>query len=821
MNYSLTHIPYLPGYPAYFAFDESNAEQFHQHSGLELIWLTAGRLKVTINRQDYDLNDNDLLLINHLELHRIIPQVPDTHFIQVHLDSLFLSKYHPDYYDLHFDVRSFRNSEDNQKAYDIIRILLSRLFNSIYHSNHQGHQEVIQLLDYLTSRFTRPAHQKDPDNPSSSHDVNIVRQISNQVERDFKGKITLNQIAREQHYNSSYLSDIFRKNMGLTFKTYLEKIRIRYSLYLLQSQNASIMNIALSSGFSDEKSYYKAIKHEFDATPLQVKRRWQETSAPGGAPSMEAAHEAKIQDYASQLIESSMLEENTRQISMIKDIQFEGYKLKPVWSKLMNIGSANTLLNQNIRDQITEMKEDIPIEFIRFEGIFNQEMDIIQKDQDRLKFNWKFVNHILDYLQDIEVKPFICLSYMPLPFASKSTSFFNYQGNTSPPKEMSQWLALVQSFITNCINRYGLDSVSTWYVQIWTEFPVYGIHWSGTLEQYFELYRQTALLIKGISPLIKVGPAAENFHTNEQLSERLLEFCRDHDVPIDFYSCNIYHNRINFTVWGERSSADPVDIQSIPFQYESKNHTKHVLARSHRMLRTHYPEDVEFIVTRWNLSWDVTNSLHDTAFMATFIIDNMLDESAASARAIGFLSASDLLYEWDIKNTPFYGGTGLINTEGIKKSAYYAFVFLSKLGGMVTAKGKNYIMTRQGDNIQILVYNHTYLNQLYVRSEQQEQQIYHNFEESSDLSVDIHLQNIYGTYKYKQYSLNRDHGSAYDEWVRMGEYVDLNDEETEYLKNISRPALRIRQVTLTGDFQLSLHVPVHGIECLTLNKLYN
>lgn len=832
MNHTLTHIPYLLGCPAYFSFNNISTEQIHQHTGLELIWVTKGKLKATLSMissqdtQDYSLQTNDLLLINHLEPHRIIPLESDTQFIEVHLDSLFIARSCPDFYNLYFDVRSFRNSIDNQNSYDIIRTLISQLFHAIYTTHEQGYNEVVTLIRYLTSHFTSSSLQNNGVFPQPNND--IVHQMLNVVELDYKGKLTLNEIAQAQHYNSSYLSDIFRRNIGIPFKTYLEQIRIRYSLYLLQSQHTSIVDIALSSGFSDEKSYYKAIRQQFGVTPLQLRKQWKEliaiqvnSSEPLSGSAVGDINMNALTSYAAKTIATEMLDVNTLRMTVVKDIDSEGAQLHPIWNKMMNIGSANTLLNQNMRDQIKEMTEDIPIEYIRFEGIFNQEMDVLQKDKKGFKFNWRFVNQVLDYLREIEVKPFICLSYMPLPFASKSTSFFNYQGNTSPPKEMSQWLSLVQSFMTNCINRYGLEQVSTWYFQIWTEFPVNDIHWSGTLEQYFELYRQTSLLIKGISPSIKVGPAAENFHTHDQPSERLLEFCQSHEVPIDFYCCNIYHNRIDFLKWREHTSTNPVDLQSIPFQYEAKNHTKQRLMKTHQMLRKHYGEEVQCVVTRWNLSWDVTNPLHDTAFMATFIIDNMLDESIQRVNAIGFLSASDILYEWDMKNTPFYGGTGLINTEGIKKSAYYAFVFLSKLGGTVIAREKYYIITRKGDNIQVLLYNHTYLNQLYERGEQEERQLYNLFEDTSDICVDLQLNNLFGTYKCKQYSLNREHGSAYDGWVRMGEYIDLNEEETDYLKHISRPKLQIKQVTLQGEFQISVDVPVHGIECLTLKKLYN
>ncbi|MNO22493.1 Beta-xylosidase [compost metagenome] len=820
MKNSFIHIPYLQGCPVHFRINDYNSEELHQHSGLEIIWLLHGKLKITVKQNDYLLLENDLILINHFEPHQIVPKASDAYFIQLHIDSLFINKYNHDFYSMLYDLKSFKNSEDNQKPYDVIRILFSQLITRKYSHTVEINSDVLRLLGYLTLRFSKSLSLTEPENSFFYKNSNIVQQMLDRVEQDFKGKLTLSEIALEQHYNSSYLSDQFRKIVGVTFKAYLEEIRIRYSLFLLQHQEASISNVALASGFSDEKSYYKAIKNKFSLTPLQLRKKYQ-VQYDEEIYLINHLNVELINHYAAIPIEPRMIEDNTIQMTIVKDIQTERYELKQAWNKIINIGSANTLLNQNIRDQIKEIHEEIQIEYLRFEGVFNQEMDVVQKEREGFKFNWKFINNILDYLVDIGVKPFICLSYMPPLFASKSTSFFNYQGNTSPPKEMSQWLSLVQSFMMNCMNRYSHNIVSEWYFQIWTEFPVHDIHWSGTLEQYLELYKQTALLIKGISPTLKVGPAAENFHTEEHISEKLLEYCEKNEIPIDFYSCNIYHNRIKFKEWLERSITDPIDIKLIPFQYEEKNHTKNLLEKMHRMLKSNYKKDIEFIVTRWNFSWDVTNFLHDTAFMATFIIDNMLDKSVSLTNAIGYLSASDILYEWDIKNTPFFGGTGLINTEGIKKSAYYAFVFLSKLGSTVFAKGKNYIMTRQGEDIQILVYNHTYPDQLFMRGEKAEKISYDIFEESSDLLLNIHLKNIYGTYKCKQYSMNRHNGSAYDEWIRMGEYVDLNHEETDYLKNISRPSLKLKQLTLQGDLHLALHVPVHGVECILLNKFYN
>lgn len=127
MKYSVIQIPYLPGCPIHVKVNDTNSEELHRHSGLEIIWLFTGKLKVTIGQNDYHLHENNLLLINHFESHRVVPQALNTRFIQLHVDSLFIFKHNHDFYNLNYDLKSIKNSEDNQHPYDVVRILFSRL----------------------------------------------------------------------------------------------------------------------------------------------------------------------------------------------------------------------------------------------------------------------------------------------------------------------------------------------------------------------------------------------------------------------------------------------------------------------------------------------------------------------------------------------------------------------------------------------------------------------------------------------------------------------------------------------------------------------
>nr|WP_304215108.1 helix-turn-helix domain-containing protein [Fredinandcohnia onubensis] len=821
MKPSIELIKFSPGCPFSFKVNSKN-NYFHKHAGLEIIWVIDGKIKITVNKINYFLERNDLMLINHFESHQIQTENKNANILHFNIDSLFLYSQNPQFYDLLFDVKSFKNSKENQQPFDVIRSLLSYMcLADRKTSNIQT--SFLKLVDYLTSRFSNKI-SLTINQERLVGEGSIIKNILNKVETDFKGKMTLNDIAHEQHYNSSYLSDLFKKNVGITFKSYLDETRLRYSLNLLLQWDMSITEVSLLSGFSDDKSFYKVFKRKFSKTPLQFREQYKNKSVWENAfDGVDAILSSNLlQYYLSIPIKESVIEHKISEESIEVDVNNNGAELKRVWNKIVNIGSASSLLIQNVQDQLRDMQADIKFEFVRFEGIFNQEMEVLQIEEGGFKYNWKFVNNILDYLVGINTKPFISLSYMPQLLACSDANVFNYRSNTSPPKEMSQWLSLVQSFLMNCINHFGYKEVSKWYFQVWTEFPYNRSHWNGTFHEYLEFYKQTALLIKGLSKNFKVGPASENYYSEGNLlSEKLLEYCKKHNVPIDFYACNIYHNQI---INLDKINANFIDYKGILFQYEGQNYTKQRIEKSQKLLRNHFNEDTEYIITRWNFSWDVHNYLHDTAFMSTFIIENMLHSSSSLTSAIGFLSASDILYEWSINNHPFYGGSGLVNTEGVKKAAYYAFVLLEKLGSEVIKKGSNYIVTKNGEEIQILVYNHAYPNQIYCQGDDQLKdpyQRYDCFEEKNSLQVNVELNNIYGTYRCRRYQLNRDHGSAFDDWVRLGGVIDMGQEEISYLKRKSYPNLNVNQIICEGSYQISVQVPVHGLECIVFQKVFH
>ncbi len=118
-----------------------------------------------------------------------------------------------------------------------------------------------------------------------------------------------------------------------------------------------------------------------------------------------------------------------------------------------------------------------------------------------------------------------------------------------PPKDFGKWADICCAIIRH-YNEGWADGFryKIRYWEVWNEPENQPAMWTGTDDQYFQLYEVTAKAIKARWPDLKVGGPSLGY-TGEfkngqfQASDFLLRFlrhCRDHQVPLDFFSWHRY-----------------------------------------------------------------------------------------------------------------------------------------------------------------------------------------------------------------------------------------------------------------------------------------
>ncbi len=91
------------------------------------------------------------------------------------------------------------------------------------------------------------------------------------INANFSTKINLEEIAGQIHVNTSYLSYLFKVEMGLSFTEYVNTLRINMAKNLLMKTNMSIIDISLQSGFSDQSYFTKVFKKIEVCTPKEYR----------------------------------------------------------------------------------------------------------------------------------------------------------------------------------------------------------------------------------------------------------------------------------------------------------------------------------------------------------------------------------------------------------------------------------------------------------------------------------------------------------------------------------------------------------------------
>ncbi len=101
----------------------------------------------------------------------------------------------------------------------------------------------------------------------------LVRRIRVFIEQNYTTPISLESIASAFHFNSSYLTKIFKKYMGETPLKYIIDLRIERAKKLMESQpDLNIKDICTMAGYYDQHYFSRIFKNITGCTPSEYRR---------------------------------------------------------------------------------------------------------------------------------------------------------------------------------------------------------------------------------------------------------------------------------------------------------------------------------------------------------------------------------------------------------------------------------------------------------------------------------------------------------------------------------------------------------------------
>jgi len=807
----------------------------HWHDELEIIYILDGSIKLNVAGEVYAMNKEDIAVVNSKEVHFFQNEGRNNSLLVIQFSMDVLKGFDKNLERVKFRCNSsFLTDNRYAPSYEIIKTCLARIFWEIRNRNiaylFQIHSQINTIITGLYRDFPYIIMGQESID-INNEDLKRMDRIFSYVEQHFMKPISIRDIANKEYLSVYYLSHLFKERVGISFGKYVTIKRFESAKKQLLATNKSISEVATDCGFKNVKSFYSIFKEREKCTPLEYR-----DSKKGNK---QGKNEDSIQDNnAYNFNKAGYLDiDNTSalnslyarlgvpdnyyskggslEMSILKvNANQNGESFVPFWKKCVCAGRAGEGMRQDWRQQLNELQSEIGFEYIRFHGIFHEDMMVYSEREDGTPvYNWQYIDNLFDYLLGRNIRPLLELGFMPYALASGKDTVFWWKGNVTPPRDYNKWGELICELVRHCINRYGINEILMWYFEVWNEPDQIRSFWYGTREEYFKLYEYTVNAIKSVDSRLKVGgPATAASHGKKApwLVE-FLEFCEDKKLPVDFISTHPYPS-----LW-------PLDDKgNCVMAYREVDSTYNDLVEIRKTLENSAYRNAEIHLTEWNSSPSPRDMVHDTAFMAPFIIKNNL-QCIGLADSLGFWAFTDIFEEGGAGESIFHGGFGLINVQGLKKPAYYGYWFLSKLGNEKLASGENYFITRGSGKIQVLMWNYCHYNEKFSngdRSELTEHHRYNIFKEKSEISFDLSIEGVEGKYRVIDYVLDREHGSVFDEWLRNGAPANPTGEELAILNKKSGPEGKISVADCNGSFSRAITVKPHGVVFIELQKMY-
>jgi len=442
-----------------------------------------------------------------------------------------------------------------------------------------------------------------------------------------------------------------------------------------------------------------------------------------------------------------------------------------MFNECVGAGRANEGLRADWQQQLAYVKKECGFKYIRMHGLLSDDMAVYREDNHgNPEYNYQYIDPLFDFLHSIGIKPFVELGFMPSALASGNQTIFWWKGNVTPPKDYKKWEDFIRNLTEHFTERYGTEEVKTWYFEVWNEPNLSPGFWTGTQDEYFKLYQYSVKAIKSVNPHYKVGGPAT---AGAAWVPEMISFCTKNNLPLDFISTHAYGVKQGFLdEYGNSGtvlSKDPMGVSG-----DVLNSRKQIAGSSMPKLELHY--------TEWSSSYTPSDPIHDSYHEAAYILQK-IKQVGTAANSMSYWVFTDIFEEAGPRFTPFHGGFGLLNTQGINKPAFYSYQFMNKLGSSELKNNDScsWICKNETGNVELLLWDFT--NTLPEDSVNNQAYYIRDLPARSKGKVKVDVSGVPGgSYKLEIYKVGYHANDAYSTYLALNKPKQLNRQQVEQIK---------------------------------------
>ena len=837
MNINGQVIDFGTSSPMSFSVHEFGNLKKHWHQSIELIYILSGSVQIKFQNIQYNLREDDIILINMLDVHSLTATKCEIVSLQIDISMLDPGIYH--FSKNRFDCNS--STEEDKTKFTPLKRLIASIIK--YNSNPDENIELMNKSYIYELLYILNTYFKVEDNSYSKDIVKNserIKSILNYINENYASKISLNSLADTLYLSTSYLSKVFKEFIGTSFGEYLTEIRLSHAVDDLVNPNFKVEYISEKNGFSNSRSFVTAFKNKYNVLPSLYRKELSHYSDDTKKNTIESINYLdlrhnnsfnRLAEYLNNGVGDTEAKQYSTKIYEISpiDAMQKGVRLRHTFKTLTCIGKAKHILISENQYMLSELQRDIGFRYIRFHGLLDDEMMFYSENENgEPELSFIYIDLVIDYLISINLKPFMEISFMPSRLARDCSRTMFFIGSIiSLPNDMGKWIYVIQQLTIHLISRYGKKEVESWPFFLWNEPDAIEMFGFEKYNDFFTFYLETYRAIKDINSSIQFGSPPVFGPTLAGVNDwmdKFIDFCRSNDCLPDFINTHFYPMNLSFQNASIISMEKHINQKKYLAYSESEDSLKDNICAIRKRMKVNNWKVDKLYLTAWNSSISNNELLNDTAYKAAYIAKNLSD-NYDNIESFGYWQISDFTEEVRLENQLYHGGGGLFTYNGIKKSHYYVFQMFNQLGDRLIGKGEGFYITTNGDSIQVILYNYQHYSKLYASGQLFDMTFenrYTPFPKPQTLKVVLPIINLFEkNYQLTETIVNQKYGSSFDKWIELGGLPLETAKDIEYLKAASIP--KIQKKILSNEnstLTITAELMPHEVRFIEIKPIY-
>lgn len=232
----------------------------HFHDELEVIFTLEGSFTAIYNGQEYTVDEGSVFLATAGTIHTYRSPMRCCRTLLLIIHPSMLSGSAAQLMNSMPVYPIWHGTEQKQIVWDMIQYAYKN-------REHLTPNDFVLMLSSAMSLIINDMMLE-----STKHKIRTEQKILMYCLDHYREPISLAQIAAALEISESHISHLFSNTLGVSFPSYINGLRLKDAVKLLERTNTSIIETANQSGFSSLRSFNHIFAKHYNMTPTQYRK---------------------------------------------------------------------------------------------------------------------------------------------------------------------------------------------------------------------------------------------------------------------------------------------------------------------------------------------------------------------------------------------------------------------------------------------------------------------------------------------------------------------------------------------------------------------